>query len=266
MQLVGLRRTPVAGGELATDVVQAIQYQSGRPMRDWYALGTPYAQDRALAATIGLPAAVVDAEGSLHVFVRNAGGGVCGRAQVPNGRWNKWADLKGSGTLGLPAAAGTDHGLMEVLAPAEDAVLRWDQETRGVKFRRAADIASSAADGSVSSERTGGERLTHYWRDTAGGAVRAWREGMAAPRCSVGRAAPGRSPCSGRRSTARTARSSPSAAPTAARPSPRTRRRRSPPPSTGHPPGSPAPAPRPSPSTAPAGSSSPPSAPTVPCA
>ncbi len=181
VQLVGLRRTPVAGGEVATDVVQAIQYQSGRPMRDWYALGTPYAQDRGLAATIGLPAAVVDAEGSLHVFVRNAGGGVCGRAQVPNGKWNKWADLKGSGTLGLPAASVTDHGLMEVLAPAEDAVLRWDQETQGVKFRRSGDIAFSAADGSVSSERTGRERLTHFWRDAATGAVHAWREGMAAP-------------------------------------------------------------------------------------
>ncbi|GFH37828.1 hypothetical protein [Streptomyces pacificus] len=181
VQLVGLRRTPMAGGEVATDVVQAIQYQSGRPMRDWYALGTPYAQDRALAATTGLPSAVVDAEGSLHVFVRNSGGGVCGRAQVPNGRWNKWADLKGSGTLGPPAAAVTDHGLMEVLAPTEEAVLRWDQEARGVKFRRAAGIASSAADGCVCSERTGPERLTHFWRDAAKGAVHAWREGMAAP-------------------------------------------------------------------------------------
>ncbi|MEU2490357.1 hypothetical protein [Streptomyces sp. NPDC007883] len=181
VQLVALRRTPVAGGEVATDVVQAIQYQTGRPMRDWYALGTPYAQDRALAATIGLPAAVVDAEGSLHVFVRNAGGGVCGRAQVPNGKWNKWADLKGSGLLGLPAATVTDHGLMEVLAPTEDTVLRWNQETQGVKFQRADDIAFSAADGSVSSERTGRERLTHFWRDAATGAVHAWREGMAAP-------------------------------------------------------------------------------------
>ncbi|MFJ6634832.1 hypothetical protein ACIQMR_26075 [Streptomyces sp. NPDC091376] len=181
VQLVGLRRTPVAGGETATDVVQSIQYQSGRPMRDWYALGTPYPQDRSLAAQTGLPAAVVDAEGSLHVFVRNAGGGVCGRAQVPNGKWNKWADLKGSGMLGVPAAALTDHGLMEILAPAEDGVLRWTQETQGVKFQRAGDIEASAGDGSVSSERTGRERLTHVWRDASTGTVHAWREGLAAP-------------------------------------------------------------------------------------
>ncbi|MFE3641133.1 hypothetical protein ACFXOM_09050 [Streptomyces sp. NPDC059169] len=178
VQLVALRRTPAAGGEIATEVVQTIQYQSGRPMRDWYALGTPYPQDRALAAQIGLPAAVVDGEGSLHVFVRNAGGGVCGRSQVPNGKWNKWADFKGSGMLGLPAAAATDHGLMEVLAPTDDVVMRWTQETAGVKFQRAADITASAANGSVTSERTGRERLTHVWRDASSGTVHAWRAGM----------------------------------------------------------------------------------------
>ncbi|MGW7369111.1 hypothetical protein ACWGI8_38250 [Streptomyces sp. NPDC054841] len=178
VQLVGLRRTPVAGGEIATDVVQTIQYQSGRPMRDWYSLGTPYAKDRELAAKIGLPAAVVDAEGSLHVFLRNAGGGVCGRSQVPNGKWNKWADYKGSRMVGVPSAALTDNGLMEVLAPTPDAVMRWTQETPGVKFQRAEDIETSAADSSLSSERTGRERLTHVWRDAASGTVHAWREGM----------------------------------------------------------------------------------------
>ncbi|MEU2157243.1 hypothetical protein ABZ532_19880 [Streptomyces sp. NPDC019396] len=177
VQLVGLRRTPLAGGQVATDVVQAIQYQSGRPMREWYALGTPY-QDRELAARIGLPAAVVDAEGSLHVFVRNAGGGVCGRAQVPNGKWNKWADFKGSDMLGVPSASLTDHGHMEVLAPTAEIVMRWVQETPGVKFQRADDVKNRVAESSMSSERTGRERLSHAWRDAATGAVHVWREGM----------------------------------------------------------------------------------------
>ncbi|WP_338673663.1 hypothetical protein V1460_11600 [Streptomyces sp. SCSIO 30461] len=179
VQLVGLRHRPLPGGEMATDVVQAIQYQSGRPMREWYALATPYLHRPELAASIGLPAATVDASGLLHVFVRNAGGGVCGRAQAANGKWNAWADLKGRGMLGVPSASLTDHGHMEVLAPTADAVMRWTQETPGVKFERADDIDATAAENSMSSERTGRERLSHAWRDSATGAVHVWREGMA---------------------------------------------------------------------------------------
>ena len=97
VHLVSLRRSRLADGRTGTDVVYGVQYQSGLAVRDWYPLGSPYPNDPDLAQQIGLPSAVIDAEGSLHVFVRNAGGGVCGRAQVPSG----------SGTSGPTSRAAT---------------------------------------------------------------------------------------------------------------------------------------------------------------
>ncbi|MER7112336.1 hypothetical protein [Streptomyces sp. NPDC000229] len=181
VHLVALRRTRLADGTPATDVVFALQYQSGLAVRDWAVVGNPYPNDPELAAEIGPPAAVIDSEGSLHVFVRNVGGGICGRSSVPSGKWNKWADLKGSGITGPIRASITSDGLMELTAPAEDHILRWTQETKGVKFQRAEDVPARADAGSLSSERTGAGRLTHFWHDADDGTVRAWRPSDKAP-------------------------------------------------------------------------------------
>ncbi|MEU9984613.1 hypothetical protein [Streptomyces sp. NPDC050856] len=181
VHLVGLRKTRLADGTPRTDVVYALQYQSGKAVRDWAVVGNPYPDDPALAERIGLPSAVVDTEGSLHVFVRNVGGGICGRASVPSGKWNKWADLKGSGMLGTVSASITSDGLMELLAPTADRVMRWTQETRGVKFQRAEDIPARAAADSLTSERTAAGRLTHFWHDADERTVRAWRPSLEAP-------------------------------------------------------------------------------------
>ncbi|MFE7777226.1 hypothetical protein ACFU5O_25705 [Streptomyces sp. NPDC057445] len=182
VQLVGLRQTRAADGELVTDLAQTLQYQSGRPIRDWSGFGTPYPKDKELADRIGRPAAAVDTNGLLHVFIANACGGVCGRTQHANGRWGKWADLKGSNVQGVPAVTLTDAGVMEVVAVSPDRVLRWVQQEPGAAFfDRADDIEVSAVPGSVSAERTGRGRLTHFWRDAATGAVQAWREGMDQP-------------------------------------------------------------------------------------
>ncbi|WSQ99193.1 hypothetical protein OG735_14485 [Streptomyces sp. NBC_01210] len=181
VHLVGLRRKRLADGRTGTDVVYALQYQSGLAIRDWYPLGSPYPNDPDLAEQIGLPSAVVDAEGSLHVFVRNAGGGVSGRSQVPSGKWNKWADFKGSGASGTVSASITADGLMELLAPTADHIMRWKQLEAGVKFERAEDIPASAAADSLTAERTGGNRLTHFWHDAGDRMVRAWRESDKTP-------------------------------------------------------------------------------------
>lgn len=181
VHLVGLRRRPLPDGRTGTDVVYALQYQSGLAVREWAPLGTPYGSDADLAARIGLPSAVVDADGSLHVFVRNVGGGVCGRSQVPSGKWNKWADYKGSEGLGAVSVSITPEGLMEFALPTAERVMRWKQETKGVKFERADDILSGAEPDSLTAERTGGDRLTHFWHTSEDRTVRAWRPSMAEP-------------------------------------------------------------------------------------
>ncbi|MEU4735304.1 MULTISPECIES: hypothetical protein [Streptomyces] len=176
VHLVGLRRERLADGRTGTDVVYALQYQTGRPVRDWRPLGTPYPNDPSLAGQIGLPTAVVDTDGSLNVFVRNAGGGVCARSQAKTGAWNAWADLKGSGVHGTVSAALAGDGRVEVLAPTSAAVLRWEREKPGVRFERADDVPLRAAPDSANAAVTGPDgELTHFWHDAADRAVRAWR-------------------------------------------------------------------------------------------
>ena len=176
VHLFGVLQTPAGGGQVRTDVVHSIQYQSARPVKEWQPLGTPYPNDLGLAAQIGRPAAVVDGVGNVHVFVRNAGGGVCGRSQTTTGAWNPWADLKGSGAHGRLAAGAAAGGRAEILAPARDGIMRWVQDGDEPLFTRDADIPSQVQDGSVSAVPTGDGRLTFFWRDDKSAEVHAWRQ------------------------------------------------------------------------------------------
>lgn len=176
VHLFGLRQTPAGGDEVRTDLVHAIQYQSGRPVKDWQPLGTPYPNDWRLAGQIGRPASVVDGVGNVHVFVRNVGGGVCGRSQTSSGAWRPWADLKGSGAHGRLAVAATGSGRAELLAPARDGIMRWLQDGDEPLFTRDEDIPAQVVDGSVSGVATGEDRVTFLWRDEKSAEVHAWRQ------------------------------------------------------------------------------------------
>ncbi|MFD9794392.1 hypothetical protein ACFWXK_25995 [Streptomyces sp. NPDC059070] len=176
-----LRTVTTAAGEPKTDVVHAIQYQTGRPVKDWYPMGTPY-RDQERAAKTGHPAAVVDSSDNLSVFVRNAGGGVCARVQEPSGKWSSWKDLKGSGSYGTICAGTADDGRIEVLAPAKRGVMRWTRERTGAEFEQVPDLKLQVEDGSVSARQTGGDRITFLWRDAGSQDVHAFRaDAPAAP-------------------------------------------------------------------------------------
>ncbi|HEY9373141.1 hypothetical protein [Streptomyces sp.] len=182
--LTGLRRLPGADGLLDVDVVYGVQYQTGRPLRDWHPLASPYTVPRVkhFAAEMGVPVTFVDAAGSLHVFLRNAGGGVSARSQNPV-RWQpKWADLKGSDVTGEVAATANEAGLVDVFAPSAEHVLRWSQDAAGAVFPRLdEDLTAAVADGTFTALRTGSDTVTRYWRDAHSGEVLAWRPG-AGPR------------------------------------------------------------------------------------
>ncbi|MEU2511049.1 hypothetical protein [Streptomyces syringium] len=177
--LVGLRRRELDDGRTETDVVYATQFQSGRALTPWRSIGTPYGQDAQRADQIGVPTAVVDSVG-LHVFVRNAGDGVCGRRQDGRGIWQAWTDMKGSHVLDELTAARTDAGRIELLAPAAEFVVRWRQEEAGGPLRRILNLPAKPMAGSSSSAPTGDDRITHFWRDATDSALHAHRsEGSA---------------------------------------------------------------------------------------
>ncbi|MER5887022.1 hypothetical protein ABT160_24625 [Streptomyces sp. NPDC001941] len=178
--LTGLKRTPGADGLPDVSVVYAVQYQTARPLRDWHPLGSPYAlpQHRHFADQIGMPVTVLDAGGSLHVFLRNAGGGMSARGQGTNGRWQpKWADLKGKGITGTVAATVHGQGLVDLLGPGEDTVVRWRQDALGLDFPVADALPAAIADGTFTSVETAPGSRTHFWRDAKSGAVTAHRDG-----------------------------------------------------------------------------------------
>ncbi|MBT2382310.1 hypothetical protein [Streptomyces sp. ISL-11] len=171
--LAGVRRRVVQsdeGDRTETEVVYATQFQSGRPLTNWRSVGTPHGQDRQRADQIGVPAAVVDSTG-LHLFVRNSGGGVCGRRMDARGIWGPWADLKGSHVLDSLSAGATPDGRVELLAPAAEFVLRWRQEQPGGPLRRARNIPAKPAACSSTSAPTGDDRVTHFWREDADSAL-----------------------------------------------------------------------------------------------
>ncbi|GAA0467797.1 hypothetical protein ACFQ2B_07735 [Streptomyces stramineus] len=167
--LVGVRQRAVQsdeGDRFETEIVYATQFQPGRATTNWRSLGTPHGSDRQRAEQIGAPEAVVDAAG-LHVFVRNSGGGVCGRRQDARGIWGAWADMKGSHVLDGLSAGSTADGRVELLAPAAEFVLRWRQEQPGGPLRRVRNVPAKPAAGSSTSAPTADDRVTHFWREDA---------------------------------------------------------------------------------------------------
>ncbi|MEV4441912.1 hypothetical protein AB0K09_23460 [Streptomyces sp. NPDC049577] len=171
--LTGVRRreveTPDGHKRTETDIVYATQFQPGRSLTPWRSIGTPYGQDWDRAAQVGPPTIVVDSAGP-HVFVRNAGGGVCGRRQDARGIWGPWADLKGSHVLETLSAAATAEGRVELLATASEYVLRWRQEEPGGPLRRVLNTPAKPLAGSTSVP-VGDGRVAHYWRSAADSAL-----------------------------------------------------------------------------------------------
>ncbi|MYT30753.1 hypothetical protein GTY73_18450 [Streptomyces sp. SID8354] len=169
-----VRPHPEGGTE--ADLAHATQFQSGRPLTTWRRVDNPH-EEPAAAAQLGVPTAAVGADGVLHVFVRNAGGGVSARRQTAVGEWAQWEDIRGWRVLGVMAAVATGGGRVELLAPAETSVLRWYQPAPRGAFEQAEDIPAVPHEGSAVALETGPERLTYYWSDAEGGGIVAHRPG-----------------------------------------------------------------------------------------
>jgi hypothetical protein len=176
VHFVARRETPRAGGPPAVDVVHAIQYQTGRPVTEWRSLGNPHAEPEK-AARLGVPAAAVSASGRVHVFVRNAGGGVMLRRESPTGKWEPWHDLKGSGVHDGLAPLAHASGRIALLAGGERNAMWWRQPEPEGDIRRELNIPVRLAPGTVSALETGPDRATYYWADPDSGGLVAHRPG-----------------------------------------------------------------------------------------
>ncbi|MGW4879421.1 hypothetical protein ACWEPI_23015 [Streptomyces sp. NPDC004262] len=174
VHLVGRREH---GGSV--EIVHAVQYQTGRPVGEWRSMGNP-GRTPERAALVGAPVAAVSASGRVHVFVRNAGGGVCLRREAADGRWEPWRDLRGGGVRTGTAATATGTGRIEVFVPGEKAAMRWSQSEPDGEAERRPNLDVAVAEGSPAVLETARDRVTFYWTDAATGGVVAHRPGSGA--------------------------------------------------------------------------------------
>ncbi|WP_225640287.1 hypothetical protein [Streptomyces werraensis] len=176
VHLLGRRESRPDGGAAKVDLVYAVQYQSGRTLGEWRSLGNPF-RDPKDGATLGEPAVGVDGQGTVHVFVSGAPGGIMLRRESRSGAWEAWKDLRGGAVAGRPTAAANSAGLVELLAPGNRSVMRWVQTEQGADLRRAQDLTPAPAPGSVALLETAPGVFTAYWSEWSGTGVYAQRPG-----------------------------------------------------------------------------------------
>ncbi|MFI5986300.1 hypothetical protein ACIBEA_36250 [Streptomyces sp. NPDC051555] len=179
--LFSLRPAPDGPDGPGVEVMHAVQYQTGRPVGSWRSLGNPNGAATGKGRAAGVPCAVVDAEGCVHVYLRNFGRGVSARSQREDGSWTPWRDLQGSAVQDGLAAALDAAGRPVLFAPSRDGVLRWRHDAAAGDLRRAGPpLPLLAPPGTaLSALATGPGRITLYGCDGRDGATYALRDGAA---------------------------------------------------------------------------------------
>ncbi|TRV76894.1 hypothetical protein FKN01_17510 [Streptomyces sp. 130] len=160
----------------SVDFVHAVQYQTGRPVTEWRSLGNFY-RDRERGRKVGAPAGVVDPQGTVFVFARNAGGGLQMRREGKGGKWGAWQDLKGAGLSAEIVPSVTSGGLVEVLATSDRGMRQWRQEAPDGPLLTAPPLQFYAVEGTATALETAPDRLTYYWTDTATSGIVSFRAG-----------------------------------------------------------------------------------------
>ncbi|MFG2722905.1 hypothetical protein ACGFW5_32090 [Streptomyces sp. NPDC048416] len=178
VHMAALRHTPMQDGGTWTELVHAIQYQSGRPVKSWAALGSPYSRkDWQDGLRMGHPSVGVDSAGNAQVVVRNAFGGVSARGQEPSGKWAGWADLNGNGADRSISIVAAEAGRMVIHAPCDSGIHVYVRSSGDDEFAWLDPIAGTPATGTVNGIQTGeGGRITFFLRDAKSGELRAWRD------------------------------------------------------------------------------------------
>ncbi|MFB7630149.1 hypothetical protein ACFC0M_04270 [Streptomyces sp. NPDC056149] len=161
VHFLGRRNGQRPDGKAVVEIVHAIQYQTGRPMAEWRSLGNAF-KDPAAGLKFGRPSGVVDADGTLHVFVRTGDGGVRLRREGRGGKWGGWEHLGGGQALHGLAPAVSATGRIELLAPGRRATHHWYQTEPGGPFHRGPDLRQTQVPGSLVGLETAQERLSFY--------------------------------------------------------------------------------------------------------
>ncbi|MGA4802101.1 PIG-L family deacetylase [Streptomyces lavendulocolor] len=162
--LFGLRFAALGGhgGPNKREVVLLEQREAGGPFSAWTGLGNPERGDDR-GRRLGVPVAVADREGRVHLFVRNADKGVSGRVRQAGGAWGPWRDLGGAEVQDGLSAAVDGTGRVHLFAAGREGVHHWAQDAPGapVAFRAGTALPVAGGPPAVSAAPDGGLVL-HY--------------------------------------------------------------------------------------------------------
>ncbi|WP_329462532.1 hypothetical protein [Streptomyces sp. NBC_01431] len=177
VHMVALRHTPLEDGGTWAELVHAIQYQTGRPVKTWAVVGSPYPRrDWQRGLKMGHPSIGVDSAGNAQIVVRNAFGGVSARGHEPSGKWAGWADLNGNGADRSISVVASEGGRMVIHAPSDTGVMRFERAAADAEFQELGKLAADPETGTIDGLPTGeGGRITFFLRDAKSGELRAWR-------------------------------------------------------------------------------------------
>ncbi|WP_328911478.1 PIG-L family deacetylase [Streptomyces sp. NBC_00234] len=130
--LFGLRFAALGGhgSDNEREIVLLEQRSPGGGFLPWRGLGNP-ARGRDHGRRIGVPVALAAPDGRVHLFVRNAEGGVSTRVRGRSGRWSGWRDTGGGQVQDGLAAAVDGAGRVHVFAAGHHAVHHWTQDAPG---------------------------------------------------------------------------------------------------------------------------------------
>ncbi|WP_405828124.1 hypothetical protein [Streptomyces sp. NBC_00105] len=160
------------------EFIIAAQYQTGRPLGDWRAVGNPFPEPEREGESQpppGDPMVLPDGAGSLHVVATRFGSGVCGRTRRADGKWDNWTDYQGKWARGAVVPLVTAQGRAEFLAPFRGGASYWSQDRPGNAFRWLGRMQADAVEGTFSAYETGPGTGTYFWRHPADGGVIAYR-------------------------------------------------------------------------------------------
>ncbi|MEU4123448.1 hypothetical protein [Streptomyces virginiae] len=164
------------GAPNGRELVLAAQYQTGRPLGDWRAVGNPFPEkEEEPQSPYGDPIVVPDGAGELHVLATRFGIGVRGRTRRADGIWDNWQEYQGKWVRGPIAPLVTAQGRAEFLAPFRGGASYWGQGGPGAGFKWLGRMEADAVEGTYSSYETSPGSGTYFWRHPADGGVIAYR-------------------------------------------------------------------------------------------
>ncbi|MER6316050.1 PIG-L family deacetylase [Streptomyces sp. NPDC001581] len=160
-----------APAEYRRDVVYAVQSAPDGPFGPWQSLGTPERTDEEGTSSISAPAAAVDGQGLLTVYLRDSRRTLRATAQLPDGGFSPWQRLGGEDLQGDPVTAVDTAGRRHVYATTTKSVLAWTQPAAGTTLAGPSPTGLPATTVPLSASPEGaGVRL--YFRRPDSGVVR----------------------------------------------------------------------------------------------